>query len=112
MKKNMGTPPEQTVDVQKLIDDAAFSPYQWIIFSLCFLVILADGFDTGVMGFIAPSLVVDWKIDRSLLGPVMSAALVGMAIGALVAGPLADKLGRKTVVLLSTAFSSSTPLRG
>ncbi|MFD2836778.1 MFS transporter [Azotobacter vinelandii] len=38
------------------------------------------------------------------LGPVLSAALVGLAIGALVAGPLADRYGRKIVLVSSVLF--------
>ncbi|MFM0716331.1 aromatic acid/H+ symport family MFS transporter [Paraburkholderia strydomiana] len=95
---------ERNVDVQAFIDEQRFSPYQWTILLLCFLVVAADGFDTAAVGFIAPSLVQQWGIARSSLGPVMSAALVGLGIGALAAGPFADRLGRKTVLVLSVFF--------
>lgn len=55
------------------------------------------------MGFIAPALTQDWGIDRASLGPVMSAALIGMVFGALGSGPLADRFGRK-VVLVTAVF--------
>ncbi|OLL30815.1 4-hydroxybenzoate transporter [Burkholderia sp. SRS-W-2-2016] len=96
--------PERTVDVQAFIDAQRFSPFQWMILVLCFLVVAADGFDTAAIGFIAPSLVQEWGIARSALGPVMSAALVGLGIGALAAGPCADRIGRKTVLVLSVFF--------
>jgi sugar phosphate permease len=96
--------PKHTVDVQDFIDSQRFSPFQWTILVLCFLVVAADGFDTAAVGFIAPSLVQDWGVARSALGPVMSAALVGLGIGALGAGPLADRFGRKTVLVLSVFF--------
>jgi MFS transporter, AAHS family, 4-hydroxybenzoate transporter len=92
------------VDVQAFIDEQRFSPFQWTILVLCFLVVAADGFDTAAVGFIAPSLVQQWGIARSSLGPVMSAALVGLGIGALAAGPCADRIGRKTVLVLSVFF--------
>lgn len=92
------------INLQEQLDNQPFSSYQWLIFILSFLVVAADGFDTGAIGFIAPSLVLDWGIDRPSLGPVLSAALVGMVFGALTAGPLADKLGRKIVVILSVLF--------
>ncbi|SIT39191.1 4-hydroxybenzoate transporter PcaK [Paraburkholderia ribeironis] len=95
---------ERSVDVQTFIDHQRFSPFQWTILVLCFLVVAADGFDTAAIGFIAPSLVQQWGIARSSLGPVMSAALVGLGIGALAAGPCADRLGRKTVLVLSVFF--------
>jgi len=49
----------RTIDVQQYIDDQRFSPYQWTILILCFLVVAADGFDTAAVGFIAPSLIGD-----------------------------------------------------
>jgi AAHS family 4-hydroxybenzoate transporter-like MFS transporter len=98
------TSSQRSVDVQAFIDEQRFSPFQWTILVLCFLVVAADGFDTAAVGFIAPSLVQQWGIARSSLGPVMSAALVGLGIGALAAGPCADRLGRKTVLVLSVFF--------
>jgi MFS transporter, AAHS family, 4-hydroxybenzoate transporter len=92
------------IEVQSFIDSERFSPYQWIILVLCFLVVAADGFDTAAVGFIAPSLIGEWSITRAALGPVMSAALVGLGIGALAAGPAADRIGRKAVLALSVFF--------
>jgi AAHS family 4-hydroxybenzoate transporter-like MFS transporter len=63
--------------------------------------VLADGFDTAAIGFIAPSLVKEWGVARPALAPVLSAALFGLAAGALCSGPIADKLGRKTVLVAS-----------
>jgi MFS transporter, AAHS family, 4-hydroxybenzoate transporter len=93
-----------SLEVQSFIDSQRFSPYQWIILILCFLVVAADGFDTAAVGFIAPSLIGEWGVTRAALGPVMSAALVGLGIGALAAGPAADRIGRKAVLVLSVFF--------
>lgn len=97
-QNNTGT---HSLDAQALIDNAPVSKYQWFIAIVCFLIVFVDGIDTAAMGFIAPALSEDWGIDRSLLGPVMSAALGGMIIGALVSGPLADRFGRKGVLAVS-----------
>ncbi|MCU1716815.1 MFS transporter [Pseudomonas sp. 5P_3.1_Bac2] len=109
--------PSSTLDVQAFINEQPLSRYQWRIVLLCFLIVFIDGLDTAAMGFIAPALSQDWGIDRASLGPVMSAALVGMIFGALGSGPLADKFGRKLVLVsavfifglfsLASAFSSS-----
>ncbi|MGS0755630.1 MFS transporter [Roseateles sp. GG27B] len=88
----------RSVDVQTLINENKFSPYQWVIFALCFFIVLLDGFDTAAIGYIAPSLIKDWGVTKSMLGPVLSAALFGLAAGALSAGPLADRFGRKLVL--------------
>jgi len=90
-----------TLDVQRFIDERPFSPYQWLILLLCFLIVATDGFDTAAIGFVAPALTKDWGIEKLALGPVLSAALVGLAIGALGSGPLADRFGRKRVLVAS-----------
>ena len=93
-----------SVDVQQFIDTQRFGGFQWLIVAICFLIVALDGFDTAIMGFIAPALVDSWGIAASSLGPVMSAALFGLAIGALTAGPLADRYGRRLVLNVSVFF--------
>ena len=87
------------LDVQSFINAQPLSRYQWRVVILCFLIVFLDGLDTAAMGFIAPALSQDWGIDRASLGPVMSAALIGMVFGALGSGPLADRFGRKGVLV-------------
>src|SRR3954454_5313846 len=82
----------RTVDVQTFLNEHPFSGYQWLIFALCFCVVLLDGFDTAAIGYIAPSLVVEWGVERPALAPVLSAALFGLAFGALSAGPTGRSL--------------------
>jgi MFS transporter, AAHS family, 4-hydroxybenzoate transporter len=110
-------PVARTVDVQTFLNAHPFSRFQWVIFALCFCVVLLDGFDTAAIGYIAPSLITEWGVERPALAPVLSAALFGLAFGALSAGPLADRLGRKTVLVgsvlvmgaacLASAFAGS-----
>ncbi len=90
----------RTANVQTLINENPFSAWQWVIFALCFVIVLLDGFDTAAIGFIAPSLIKEWGVTKPMLGPVLSAALFGLAAGALTAGPLADHFGRKLVLLV------------
>ncbi|RMT22863.1 4-hydroxybenzoate transporter [Pseudomonas syringae pv. spinaceae] len=94
-------PAAGTLDVQAFINAQPLSGYQWRIVALCFLIVFLDGLDTAAMGFIAPALSQDWGIDRASLGPVMSAALIGMVFGALGSGPLADRFGRKVVLVVA-----------
>ncbi|MFJ2526922.1 MFS transporter [Pseudomonas helmanticensis] len=96
----------ETVDIKAWIDNRKVVPYQWLIMGLCFFIVLFDGFDVAVMGFIAPSLIQEWGLSKAAFGPVMSAGMVGLAIGALTAGPYADRIGRKKVLLTAvTGFS-------
>jgi MFS transporter, AAHS family, 4-hydroxybenzoate transporter len=72
----------RTVDIQTFLNEHPFSRFQWVIFALCFCVVLLDGFDTAAIGYIAPSLITEWGLDRPALAPVLSAALFGLAAGA------------------------------
>jgi AAHS family 4-hydroxybenzoate transporter-like MFS transporter len=95
---------DQAVDVQEFLNQHRFSPFQWGIFALCFLIVLLDGFDTAAIGFIAPSLLKEWGLSKAALAPVLSAALFGLAAGGLVAGPCADRFGRKKVLVVAVAL--------
>jgi len=94
----------RTIDIRSLIDERPISRYQWMVVILCFCVVAMDGFDVAIMGFIVPELKRLWSVTNSSLGPVISAALIGLAIGAMLAGPLADKIGRKAVLTISVFF--------
>ncbi|RMS66883.1 Benzoate transport [Pseudomonas syringae pv. aceris] len=101
MTLSASSPASSTLDVQAFINAQPLSGYQWRVVALCFLIVFLDGLDTAAMGFIAPALSQDWGIDRASLGPVMSAALIGMVFGALGSGPLADRFGRKVVLVVA-----------
>lgn len=89
------------VNVQGFLNDHPFSRFQWLVFAMCFVIVLLDGFDTAAIGYIAPSLMGEWQIAKTALAPVLSAALFGLAAGALASGPLADRFGRRLVLTVS-----------
>ncbi|MFS2225763.1 MFS transporter [Pantoea sp. B65] len=91
----------QAIDVRQLINSASLSGYQKRIILLCFIVVALDGLDIALMGFIAPALKVAWGISNHQLGMVISAALIGLALGALFAGPVADRFGRRAIIITS-----------
>jgi AAHS family 4-hydroxybenzoate transporter-like MFS transporter len=100
-----------SLDVKSFIDHRGITGRQWLLVLLCFLIVAADGIDVAIMGFLAPSIIQEWGISRAGFGLVMSAAPVGLVIGALVAGPSSDRLGRKTVLLAAVlAFGICTVL--
>ena len=88
-------------NVQTVLNEHPFSGFQWLIFGMCFFIVLLDGFDTAAIGYIAPSLMAEWGVAKPQLAPVLSAALFGLAGGAVFAGPMADRLGRKAVLVAS-----------
>lgn len=94
----------QRLDVRELINTNPLSRYQKLVIFLGFCVIALDGFDIAIMGFIAPTLKQEWGVSNHELGFVISTALIGLALGALFSGPLADWLGRKKIIINSVFF--------
>src|SRR5262249_24555860 len=76
--------------------------FQILVASLCAMVVLFDGLNTQVIGYLGPALSKDWRLPRGALGPIFSASLAGLMIGLLVIGPLSDRLGRKRAMVSST----------
>ncbi len=78
------------------------TPLQWGVIALCFLLNMLDGMDVLLMSYTAPLIMLEWSVDTARFGLVFSAALTGMALGAILLAPLADRYGRKRMVLAST----------
>jgi len=89
------------LDIRQFIDERPVGRYQLLVAAMCALIVFVDGFDAQAMGYVAPALTAALDIPRSVLGPVISSGLVGMMVGALVSGPVADRLGRKPVLVAS-----------
>jgi AAHS family 4-hydroxybenzoate transporter-like MFS transporter len=87
------------IEIQTFINQHRFSRFQWVIVLMCFAIVLFDGFDTAAIGFIAPSLMSEWHIDKPSLAPVLSAALFGLKFGAALAGPHSDRFGRRALLI-------------
>ncbi len=77
-----------------------------VVVALCFLTIVADGFDLIIYGATVPSLVKEWGLAPTTIANIGSLTLVGLMIGFLVAGRLADRFGRRTVLLVGGTWFS------
>src|ERR1700675_2188218 len=97
------------MDVADFIDQQPVGGFQIRLLLTCAAVLFLDGFDTTAIGYVAPSLAREWGLTKGALGPVFSAGLFGLMIGALLFGPLADRIGRKKIIIFSTlAFGIGT----
>ena len=94
-----GTAP---VDVVEFIDQQPVGGFQIRLLVICAAVLFLDGFDTQAIGYVAPALAREWGLTKGALGPVFSAGLFGLMIGALLFGPLADRIGRRKIIVFST----------
>lgn len=96
----------QMVSVEEVIEKSRVSRVHLTILAWTMFLILFDGYDLSVLGVVIPVLHEEWGISVATLGMVASLTLVGSLIGAFLAGVLADKLGRKKVLVYCVVLFS------
>jgi benzoate transport len=72
---------------------------QLIAVAICIALVALDGFDVLSISFASPGIAADWHIDRAVLGIVLSMELIGMSVGSIFIGSLADRIGRRPATL-------------
>jgi MFS transporter, AAHS family, 4-hydroxybenzoate transporter len=93
---------ERVLDVGALIEGHPIGRAQGIVIGLCGFVAMLDGLDLQSIGLAAPAMIAQLHIAPHIFGFVFSAALAGLALGAFLLGPLADRVGRKQVLVGAT----------
>lgn len=86
---------------KSIIDTIPLGSYQIAVITLCSLVAMVDGFDTQVIALAAPEIARALDIPIAKFGVVFGAGLLGSMIGALIAGSMSDRMGRKPSLLVS-----------
>ena len=101
------------VNPTKVIGTSKFNRFHLGLFLWSFVIILFDGYDLSVYGTALPLIMEEWGLDSVVAGTMGSYGLFGMMFGAIIFGILADKIGRKKVILINVLiFSSFTFLCG
>lgn len=90
------------LNVGDIIDSRPMSRFQVRTLLLGGLVLFTDGFDGQAIGYLAPSIAEGTNIPVETFGPIFSASLIGLMIAAMLAGPIADRWGRRWPIIFST----------
>ena len=100
MQHNASTSPA-SVDIGATLDYGPFSTMQKAVVMLAAFAIVLNGFDGQLIGFAIPMLIAEWGITKAAFAPAVAAGLVGMAVGSMSAGIVADRIGRRLVLVAS-----------
>lgn len=92
------------IDVADLVDSGGIGRFQVMLFALCAMSLIMDGFDVQAMAYVAPAVIDEFGIAGSRIGDLIAAANSGVLVGSLVFTILADRLGRRPVLIIGTFF--------
>jgi len=82
-----------------IIDHGAMRLSQWLAVLVTVGLNAMDGFDVLSISFASPGIAKDWGVDKATLGWVLSMELIGMGVGSVLLGGVADKIGRRPTIL-------------
>ncbi|MFW2078739.1 aromatic acid/H+ symport family MFS transporter [Acinetobacter sp. ULE_I010] len=102
----------ENVDIGSVVDKAKFTSFHFNVVAWCLLIILFDGYDLAINGVVLPLLMQEWGLSAVQAGMLASTALAGMMFGAMFFGSLADKIGRKKVIMICIVLFSGLTFAG
>ena len=101
------------IDAGAVMSGSQFNRFHMMVFLWCFFAIGFDGYEIAMFGVSLPKLMSEWDLSSIVAGSIGSYGLIGMMIGALIFSPLADKIGRKKVLVICMfIFSAFTFVSG
>ncbi|MBJ9593788.1 MFS transporter [Burkholderia seminalis] len=96
-----------SASIRNTIDESPMSVFQTMAVTACVVLNMLDGFDVLAIAFAAPHLAAEWKLSGKEIGLLLSAGLAGMGIGSVLIAPLADRVGRRRIILLCLTVIST-----
>ncbi len=94
----------EVIDAGRLVDEMPLRGAHLRIFALCAMVGLLDGMDSQTIGIVARPMAAELAIPIAQFGPVFSSMTLGAALGAIWLGSVADRIGRKRMLIATTAL--------
>lgn len=85
----------QRIEVHKIAEEARFNGFHMSVLIWCFAILMIDGYDIAVVGAALPAMMKDMGGQATVVGFMASSGLFGMALGAILFGTLAERIGRR-----------------
>ncbi len=97
------------IETDALINSRKIGKLQWLVGVLGACALFVEGFDTQVIGYVAPQIARVWNVKNDALGNILTADMVGLLLGYLLVAPLSAQFGhRRMVIVCTTAFGALT----
>jgi MFS transporter, AAHS family, 4-hydroxybenzoate transporter len=103
----MATP--RTIDINATIERIGLQRLAIFVLTLAFVMMMADGYDFGTLSLAAPAILKEWKIARTEMGAVFSITFIGLLVGSLIYGWIADRFGRRFTIIFGV-FNFAIPI--
>jgi MFS transporter, AAHS family, 4-hydroxybenzoate transporter len=89
---------------EAVLENQAIGGLQIRVVTLCTLIQMCDGYDIGAIGWSVPLLTHAWNLPPAAFAFAFAFSNIGIMAGALLAGPIGDRFGRKPLLMASTAI--------
>ncbi|MDS9471402.1 aromatic acid/H+ symport family MFS transporter [Sporosarcina pasteurii] len=95
-----------SIHVARTVDESKFNRFHGLLVFWCAFIIVFDGYDLIVYGSVVSTLMEEWSLTSVQAGTIGSYALIGMMFGAFIFAPLADRFGRKHIIIFCVVLFS------
>jgi AAHS family 4-hydroxybenzoate transporter-like MFS transporter len=96
--------PMALANIAEILDQKRLGGFQKWVIALCTAIVFVEGMNAQSAGYVAPELRADWGLTASELGLFFSSGLIGLMFGGLFVAPLADRIGRRPILIACIAL--------